>query len=73
MLPLAYFASAHHDAFKLLASGKKTIDRRDFKVKLSTKVCSNHFKSGYRSKEIFSQSPKLLCDILTENTLLPRH
>lgn len=25
------------------------INRRDFKVKLTTKVCSNHFKTGYRS------------------------
>ena len=30
---------------------EKLINRRDFKVKLSTKVCSNHFKAGYRSKE----------------------
>ena len=30
---------------------EKLINRRDFKVKLSTKVCSNHFKSGYRSRE----------------------
>ena len=30
---------------------EKLINRRDFKVKLSTKVCSNHFKAGYRSKD----------------------
>ena len=30
---------------------EKLINRRDFKVKLSKKVCSNHFKTGYRSKD----------------------
>ena len=33
------------------AKWEKLLNRRDFKVKLSTKVCSNHFKAGYRSKE----------------------
>ena len=33
------------------AKWKKLINRRDFKVKLSTKVCSNHVKTGYRSKD----------------------
>ena len=36
---------------------KKLINRRDFKVKLSTKVCSNHLKTGYRSKDC--PNPKL--------------
>ena len=30
---------------------ERLLNRRDFKVTLSTKVCSNHFKAGYRSKE----------------------
>ena len=30
---------------------EKLINRRDFKVKLTTKVRSNHFKTGYRSKD----------------------
>ena len=30
---------------------QKLINRKDFKVTGSTKVCSNHFVSGYRSKD----------------------
>ena len=30
---------------------EKLLNRRDVKVTLSTKVCSNHFIAGYRSKE----------------------
>ena len=30
---------------------EKLINRRDFKVKLSTKVCSSHVQTGYRSKD----------------------
>ena len=30
---------------------ERLLNRRDFKVTLSTKVCSNHFAGGYRSKE----------------------
>ena len=36
---------------------KKLMNRHDFKVKLSTKVCSNHLKTGYRSKDC--PNPKL--------------
>ena len=36
---------------KDIVKWERLINRRDFKVTLNTKVCSNHFKAGYRSKE----------------------
>ena len=30
---------------------EKMINRKDFKVTMSTKVCNNHFSLGYRCKE----------------------
>ena len=35
---------------KDVSKWERLINLRDFKVKLSTKVCSNHFQTGYRTK-----------------------
>jgi len=36
---------------KEMAAWERMINRKNFKVKLSTKVCSNHFAAGYKSAE----------------------
>ena len=41
----------------VLEKWEKLLNRKEFKVTSSTKVCSNHFQAGYRSKEC--PNPKL--------------